>query len=496
MSAPWEILGLTPSCTEKELREAYARLLKLHRPDRDPEGFRRVRDAYEFMRHVCARNANAEAGQSSQTTPKVSQEETQPVSAPVEFRSDANANADGDPDDADDVSTLDGPAPAFGTAETDQVINPGAPPENVRPKRTLQQRVARRLKKAFLAGDETDKRRIIRKLVKFWRANATETGWDQLVVDQLERNPDAILPHLGPSDAVLDTSRESMQVASALLLTRARRGEWPDVTKILDALMQRLKEHPGPAVSGTLLLGARLIGLLYWKKGQEIANAVYPHLSERDRQFGFGQLDMLLQAGKEIVLLNERDRSLFARTLAGAPVNPDDPATQMAIRNVSTMAAPTAKTCLRDYFPTFAAKLKVHKNSPARRPVGAGASSSKSGGGFGIIAMAVILTLRLIGGCASHEASSSVKTLPTFTKSDYEEWRKAAARQQYHTPETPDDVVKILNQGNRNPADPNALPKVESQSPDPNAAKVRSSPPELGPAPPPREESSPDQQAR
>ena len=48
MSDPWQILGLSrDSATEKEVKSAYARLIKQHRPDTDPEGFQRVRQAYE-----------------------------------------------------------------------------------------------------------------------------------------------------------------------------------------------------------------------------------------------------------------------------------------------------------------------------------------------------------------------------------------------------------------------------------------------------------------
>ncbi|MDB6138972.1 MAG: hypothetical protein JWO94_2044 [Verrucomicrobiaceae bacterium] len=48
MKSSWEILGLDPRvATEKEIKVAYARLIKQHRPDSDPEGFQRVREAYE-----------------------------------------------------------------------------------------------------------------------------------------------------------------------------------------------------------------------------------------------------------------------------------------------------------------------------------------------------------------------------------------------------------------------------------------------------------------
>lgn len=48
MASPWTILGLEPGQRdERSIKRAYARLLKQHRPDQDPEGFRRVHDAYQ-----------------------------------------------------------------------------------------------------------------------------------------------------------------------------------------------------------------------------------------------------------------------------------------------------------------------------------------------------------------------------------------------------------------------------------------------------------------
>ncbi|WP_395751136.1 hypothetical protein [Prosthecobacter sp.] len=49
MADPWRVLGLAPeSADEKQVRSAYARLLKVHRPDQDPEGFQQLRSAYQF----------------------------------------------------------------------------------------------------------------------------------------------------------------------------------------------------------------------------------------------------------------------------------------------------------------------------------------------------------------------------------------------------------------------------------------------------------------
>ncbi|MEM7246400.1 MAG: J domain-containing protein [Acidobacteriota bacterium] len=48
--SPWEVLGLTEGERDrKTIKRAYARELKLHRPEEDPEGFQRVRAAYETV---------------------------------------------------------------------------------------------------------------------------------------------------------------------------------------------------------------------------------------------------------------------------------------------------------------------------------------------------------------------------------------------------------------------------------------------------------------
>lgn len=47
---PFAVLGVSPSADDAAIRRAYLGLLRLHRPERDPEGFQRVRAAYEAVR--------------------------------------------------------------------------------------------------------------------------------------------------------------------------------------------------------------------------------------------------------------------------------------------------------------------------------------------------------------------------------------------------------------------------------------------------------------
>ena len=44
---PWQILGIEPTADERLIKQAYAKALKHNKPDKNPEGFKALRDAYE-----------------------------------------------------------------------------------------------------------------------------------------------------------------------------------------------------------------------------------------------------------------------------------------------------------------------------------------------------------------------------------------------------------------------------------------------------------------
>ncbi|NOT62308.1 MAG: DnaJ domain-containing protein [Acidobacteria bacterium] len=54
---PYETLGLASSATEVEIKQAYFALVREHSPERDPEGFKRIRAAYEKLRAASDRAA-------------------------------------------------------------------------------------------------------------------------------------------------------------------------------------------------------------------------------------------------------------------------------------------------------------------------------------------------------------------------------------------------------------------------------------------------------
>jgi len=61
----FEVLGLQPDADTKAIKRAYHKLLKRHKPDRDPDGFRRLREAFE----VATAHAAMEASESEPQPP-------------------------------------------------------------------------------------------------------------------------------------------------------------------------------------------------------------------------------------------------------------------------------------------------------------------------------------------------------------------------------------------------------------------------------------------
>lgn len=47
---PFAVLGLEETADDAAVRAAYVQAIRNSPPDRDPEGFRRIRDAYEQLR--------------------------------------------------------------------------------------------------------------------------------------------------------------------------------------------------------------------------------------------------------------------------------------------------------------------------------------------------------------------------------------------------------------------------------------------------------------
>lgn len=55
MTNPYTVLELSPGSTEEQIRKAYLEQVRKYPPDRDPERFAKIRDAYDQLRDPVTR---------------------------------------------------------------------------------------------------------------------------------------------------------------------------------------------------------------------------------------------------------------------------------------------------------------------------------------------------------------------------------------------------------------------------------------------------------
>jgi hypothetical protein len=91
---PHELLGIGPDADSREARKAYARLIRVYKPEHYPEQFRRIRDAYEMLRFY-ARFVPVPDEEISQ---RGDEDDAEPSSAPTDAHGDAEAEDQPDAD--------------------------------------------------------------------------------------------------------------------------------------------------------------------------------------------------------------------------------------------------------------------------------------------------------------------------------------------------------------------------------------------------------------
>jgi len=94
VSTAWDVLGIAATGDEREIKRAYARLLKTNRPDDDPDAFQALRDNYELALRLAAhlRDTPAREPQLPQVRP---QPEAPQPNPPRDIESDVETAARG-----------------------------------------------------------------------------------------------------------------------------------------------------------------------------------------------------------------------------------------------------------------------------------------------------------------------------------------------------------------------------------------------------------------
>lgn len=332
MMPPWEVLGVERGCSQSDLKRAYARLLKLHRPDQDPEGFRRIRDAFEWLR------TNEEILKVIPIQPDA------PPQSLAELDQDKTA------------------AESFGTEmeATQKPIEGSAPERN-----------SLALSPSFKEGDE-----------KISANAGTASNADVIPIFDFK--------------AKLEEAHEF-----------AMHEKWPQTGACLEAIKNEMLATSSAEGAGALVMGAALIALLNWRHAQKLVDAAYPHLASYHRDRLLAELDMLIQAGKEIDQMHQSQRSVLCRCIAARSVDRNQPIVNLALREMlSIPRATTAREYFRERFPNLQIKprkVQVVKPRPAQ------STSSSSGSGYGRLPWFLFLIVssmfRLLSSCNSTPSS-------------------------------------------------------------------------------------------
>ena len=307
MRTPWQVLGLDPGSSPEQIRAAYARLLRQHRPDVDPEGFRELREAYEQL------GGGGRARRAARM--------------PLPFGRPAAAPADRDGDEREPAA--------------------GAPPGPRRP--GLLQRLQRALGRT--AAEPRRRARVLRVLLQLWRGSRGG-AFAALLARECERDPTALRAWLQPDDVREAIARGFAAVPLGLLRSHFAAGNWGAAEILLATIEAACAEGLDPPRAALLLEAARWTAVASPNVAERFVDLAFRSRMVVDR---VDDLDLRIHIGKEVRRRSEQDRMLLTRVLFDPGVGPQDPAVAAAQAMVARLrgSAPLLQRQFEARFPAL-----------------------------------------------------------------------------------------------------------------------------------------------
>ena len=272
MQTPWQTLELDPgTATEKDIKIAYARLLKQHRPDIDPEGFRRVREAYELGLVIIREMAN----QSARTATAA------PVAEPLLTAAQSHPPAPS----ASTTSPSDSTTPAM--------ENPALPPSLTAAEDTVT--------RALAAGDSAAAARAIGSLFYTCRQMDAGSAGIRLWQESLHRvtggRCDLVASGVTCSQMMAEMEAGSSIIAHACI------GHWESVTdmdsltRLAEAMLSEPRRVNSPEAALVALRLALEVGFPSPALSMRLVNLAFPHLDRETREQVLPRIDQQTQVG-------------------------------------------------------------------------------------------------------------------------------------------------------------------------------------------------------
>ncbi len=308
--APWEVLGLDPrNITLRELRRAYARLVKQHRPDRDPEGFRRIQEAYEFLRSLLERG-----GPSGETA--------------ISFVP-SDAPEDGEAREAPAAES--GPVPTAGAAPAASDIPSTRHAAEPSPLTALM----REIRAARKAGDVENGRRLLARALAAWKSEPALTeSLAELVAELASESPETVLTVVGPEDCMAEVRAGGTRMTAALLELWASRGQWDDVHSFGGWLLANVDNLPPEAAAPAMAAAAWQLAIAHPERARKLADGAYRLAPPVVRGHLLDGLELPLMAGAQMGSMLTGTRRTIARCVASGKADLADKAVAEAFRDL------------------------------------------------------------------------------------------------------------------------------------------------------------------
>ena len=267
---PWSVLGLDPAAaTERDVKRAYAMLVKQHRPDRDPDGFQHIRGAYE----AALTQLQQTHGAIEMPSPSVDEPESMPAE-----------RAQGPP------------AP------------PALPEEFMAAESGMRQ--------ALLQADNLRLQQCMGRMRELSWANPALVGaWEQSLLQTFEKDFTQLAHSIRDEDVQLMIRERREHLPEAMLGFWHASGCTLQMVALADFL---LAQKPPFDFTATVLLQARLSLYLAFAnipKAEQLTNAVFPLMPPQMRDWILPRLENRLAIAKIFRTLPAESRRFWGQNL-------------------------------------------------------------------------------------------------------------------------------------------------------------------------------------
>lgn len=267
---PWSVLGLDPtSATERDVKKAYAVLVKQNRPDRDPEAFQHIHRAYESAL-VQLQHAQRE----------------------IEFT----------------PATVDAPDHPAGGWVQGPSASPALPGEWLAAESAMRQ--------ALMQADSVRLQQEMGRLREMANANPSLVpAWEQRLLQTFEKDFARLAQSIRDEDVHLMIRERREHLPEAILGFWHATGCRMQMDALADFLLGQKPPLDFPA---TVLLQARLslyLAFANLSKAEQLTNAVFPLMPPQMRDWILPRLENRLAVAKIFRTLPEESRRYWEQTL-------------------------------------------------------------------------------------------------------------------------------------------------------------------------------------